>query len=171
MEAGDLSERVAVGGSEEIATLAGAFNAMADSLESQDRLRKSMTSDIAHELRTPLSNIRGYLEAIQEGVVDPSPEMIGSIHEEAMQLQRLVDELQDLAQAEAGELRIDVEATDLAALLDRVVLAHRPRAESAGVAVLDARRPSLQELFIALLGEDNPRRDGSHASRRRQETA
>ena len=59
MEAGDLSERVAVGGDDEIASLAGAFNAMADSLERQDRLRRTMAGDIAHELRTPLSNIRG----------------------------------------------------------------------------------------------------------------
>lgn len=133
MGGGDLGERVSVGGPDEIATLAGAFNAMADSLETQDRLRKSMTGDIAHELRTPLSNIRGYLEAIQEGVVEPSPELIASIHEEALHLQRLVDELQDLALAEAGELQIDRRDVALDELLDRVVRAHRPRAEAAGV--------------------------------------
>lgn len=139
MEAGDLGERVPVGGTEEVATLAGAFNAMADSLEAQDRLRKSMTGDIAHELRTPLSNIRGYLEAIQEGVVEPSREMIDSIHEEAVQLQRLVDELAVLASAEAGDLPIDPAPTELGELLERVVLAHRARADTAGIVLeLDA---------------------------------
>jgi two-component system sensor histidine kinase BaeS len=133
MEQGDLSGRVPVAGGDEIATLAGAFNAMADSLERQDRLRRTLTSDIAHELRTPLSNIRGYLEAIREGVAAATPEVIASIHEEAVHLQGLIDDLQELALAEAGELPIRPVATDLGALLQAVVQAHRGRAESAGI--------------------------------------
>jgi len=133
MEGGDLWERVVVSGSDEIADLAGAFNSMAESLQTQDRLRKAMTGDIAHELRTPLSNIRGYLEAIEEGVVEPTPELISSLHEEAVLLQRLVDDLQDLALADADELRIASEPADLGDLLERTVHVHRATAEAAGV--------------------------------------
>jgi len=135
MEGGDLGERVIVSGSDEIADLAGAFNSMAESLQTQDRLRKAMTGDIAHELRTPLSNIRGYLEAIEEGVVEPTPDLISSLHEEAVLLQRLVDDLQDLALADADELRIASEPADLGDLLEGTVHAHRVTADAAGVAL------------------------------------
>ena len=102
-------------------------------MQTQDRLRRAMTGDIAHELRTPLSNIRGYLEAMEEGVVDATPELIVSLHEEAILLQRLVDELQDLALAEADELQIAQEPTDLQALLEQTVQAHRAKAVAAGI--------------------------------------
>jgi len=88
-----------------------------------------------------LSNIRGYLEALDEGIVDPTPELIGSLREEAIHLQGLIDELQDLALAESGELRIDMQPTDLGDLLQRAVTAHRAAAESAGVGLtLEAER-------------------------------
>jgi two-component system sensor histidine kinase BaeS len=147
MESGDLGERVEVGGGDELATLAGAFNAMAGSLEEQDRLRRTLTGDIAHELRTPLSNLRGYLEAIHDGVLEPTPELIGSLHEEAQQLQRLVDDLQDLASAEAGELRVETTPTELLPLLDGVVQGHQRRAEEAGVGLeLHAGAPVIVDL-------------------------
>ncbi|NQV07714.1 HAMP domain-containing protein [bacterium] len=133
LESGDLTERVEAGGSDEIGHLAGAFNSMAASLESQDALRRRVTGDIAHELRTPLSNIRGYLEAILEGVAQPEPVVIESLHEEAVHLQRLVDDLQDLALAESGELRIDLVDLDLGDLVTAAVAAHRVRAGVAGV--------------------------------------
>jgi two-component system sensor histidine kinase BaeS len=133
MEEGDLSERVDAGGADEIGELAAAFNSMAASLEEQDRLRRTMTSDVAHELRTPLSNIRGYLEAMQEGVADPSAELIDSLHEEALHVQHLLDDLQYLSLAEAGELRITMDDVDLAGLAGRVVQAHQARAGAAGI--------------------------------------
>ncbi|MFN8487996.1 MAG: ATP-binding protein [Caldilineaceae bacterium] len=106
MERGDLRQRVANGAKDEIGKLAHAFNAMADSLARIEQLRRNMVSDVAHELRTPLSNIRGYLEAIQDGVVRPTRETIDSLFEEAMLLNRLVDDLQELAMAEAGQLKL-----------------------------------------------------------------
>ena len=83
MERGDLNQRVRIRSGDEIGQLAHAFNGMADGLARLDRLRRSMASDIAHELRTPLSNIRGYLEALQDQVLQPTPRLIASIHEES----------------------------------------------------------------------------------------
>lgn len=107
MQSGDLDQQVSVSSKDEIGELAGAFNSMAAGLKKQEELRRHMVSDVAHELRTPLSNIRGYLEALREGLVEPTPSAISSLHEEALLLGRLVDELQDLTLAEAGQLTLN----------------------------------------------------------------
>jgi signal transduction histidine kinase len=106
LERGDLSQRVQVQSKDEIGALGHAFNAMADGLARLEHLRRNMVTDVAHELRTPLTNIRGYLEALRDGVAQPSPALIGSLHEEAMLLNHLIDDLQELALAEAGQLRL-----------------------------------------------------------------
>lgn len=102
MEKGDLTQRVEVESQDEIGELAGAFNAMAGGLARAEDLRRNMVSDVAHELRTPLTNIRGNLEALRDGVLDPTPEVVDSLYEEAMLLGRLVDDLQELALVESG---------------------------------------------------------------------
>ena len=130
MQAGDLSQRVAIASDDEIGKLGSAFNGMATSLEQQEQLRRNMVSDIAHELRTPLTNIRGYLEAIQDGLVNPDTPTISSIHEEAMLLNRLVEDLQELSLAEAGQLRIDVRPVDLGEIVEGAVMAHRLPAQA-----------------------------------------
>jgi signal transduction histidine kinase len=132
MEAGDLSQRVDIASRDEIGDLARAFNSMADGLAQLEQLRRNMVTDVAHELRTPLSNIQGYLEALQDGVVEPDRHMIGSLHEEAMLLNRLVDDLQELSLAEAGQLRLERQPVALADVVDRAVEAVRPRAEAEG---------------------------------------
>ena len=136
MESGKLDERVVSVGHDEIGQLAQAFNSMAASLEESELERRTLTSDIAHELRTPLSNIRGYLEAIQDGVVEPTAEVVASLHEEALLLQQLVDDLQTLSLAEAGHLRLHLEPVDLAVLATQVVTAYQAQAESAGVTLV-----------------------------------
>jgi signal transduction histidine kinase len=133
MERGDLSQRVEVQSNDEIGELAQAFNAMANGLTRLEELRRNMVSDVAHELRTPLSNIRGYLEAVQDGVVEPKPEVIGSLHEEAMLLNRLVDDLQELALAEAGQLKLERRLVAPSDLVNRALEAARPRARAEGV--------------------------------------
>ncbi len=97
--------------------------------------RRAMVGDVAHELRTPLSNIRGWLEAAQDGVATPDDAFIASLHEEAVLLQHVIDDLQDLAAADAGELRVHPEPLGAAELLGQVAAAHRARAEAAGVTV------------------------------------
>lgn len=140
MERGDLSQRVEARGGDEVGALAQAFNAMADALERAEAARRAMVSDVAHELRTPLTNIRGHIEALQDGLMQPDAETLASLHEEAMHLGRLVDDLRDLALADAGHLTLDREPLDVGPALERAVAAAAARAASAGVA-LEAVRP------------------------------
>ncbi|MGW8226397.1 MAG: sensor histidine kinase [Anaerolineales bacterium] len=121
MEKGDLSQRVTVSTKGELGELAHAFNAMAEGLTRLEQLRQNMVTDVAHELRTPLSNVRGYLEALRDGVVKPTPETIASVYEEAMLLNRLVDDLQELALAEAGQLKLVCQPVDIRQVIDKAV--------------------------------------------------
>jgi len=133
MERGDLSQRVEVQSEDEIGELARAFNAMADGLARLEGLRRNMVSDVAHELRTPLSNIRGYLEAVQDGVVESKPEVIGSLYEEAMLLNRLVDDLQELSLAEAGQLKLERQPVSPSDIVNRATEAARAQAAAKGI--------------------------------------
>jgi len=135
MERGDLSQRVEVESNDEIGELARAFNAMADGLTRLEELRRNMVTDVAHDLRTPLSNIRGYLEALQDGVVEPKREVVDSLHEEAMLLTRLVDDLQELALAEAGQLRLERQPVVPADLVNKATDAARAQAAAKGIAL------------------------------------
>ncbi|MFF6913799.1 ATP-binding protein [Streptomyces sp. NPDC012466] len=139
---GDLGRRVPVSGRDEIAQLGRAFNRMAESIQAVEQRQRRLTGDIAHELRTPLANLRGYLEALRDGVVEPTPELLDSLHEEALLQQRIVDDLQDLALAEAGALTYHRVRVDLRELLEAAGTAHRAQADAAGVALrLEAPRP------------------------------
>ncbi len=128
MEKGDLSKRVEVSSKDEIGELAHAFNAMADGLTHLEQLRRNMVTDVAHELRTPLSNIRGYLEAMRDGVAKPNPALINSLHEEALLLSRLVDDLQELELAEAGQLKLVKQPVEIKEVIEKAVHAVQPLA-------------------------------------------
>ncbi|WP_346146055.1 sensor histidine kinase [Nonomuraea recticatena] len=133
MRDGDSSARVTVRTTGEISELATAFNEMSEHLQRMEEQRKAMVSDVSHELRTPLSNLRGWLEAAQDGVAELDPALIASLVEEILLLQHIVDDLQELALADAGKLRLHVEPVHLGDLLDQVATAHRGRAEAAGL--------------------------------------
>ncbi|WP_328603876.1 HAMP domain-containing histidine kinase [Amycolatopsis sp. NBC_00345] len=133
MKAGETGARVRVKGKDEIARLAVAFNDMSEARERLEVARKAMVSDVAHELRTPLSNIRGWLEATQDGISRLDDELVASLLEEALHLQHIVDDLQDLALADAGSLRVHPEPIDANVLLAQLAAAHAPRADAAGV--------------------------------------
>jgi len=124
---GDLSQRVRLQGEDEVASLAEAFNSMASDLEYAEQLRRNMVADVAHELRTPLSNIQGYLEAIRDGMVEPDGAAIRSLNEETALLSRLVNELQELSLAEAGELKLVYQTEDVAGLLRQAVTSWQPQ--------------------------------------------
>ena len=132
---GDLSQRVQSKEKGEVGELAQAFNAMAENLERGEQLRRNMIADIAHELRTPLSNLKGYLEAIRDGVVGPDPDAIRSLDEEANLLSRLVDDLQELSLAEASELKLDYQMEDIIKLLKQTVAVRQTQAAAQGVLI------------------------------------
>ncbi|MFF5933137.1 sensor histidine kinase [Streptomyces sp. NPDC012508] len=133
MKEGGEAAPIAVPADHEIGQLAAAFNELTEHRARLEAQRKAMVSDVAHELRTPLSNIRGWLEAAQDGVADTDPALIASLLEEAVQLQHIIDDLQDLAQADAGALRLHREPVDVVELLGQVAAAHQAEAERAGV--------------------------------------
>ncbi|WP_262060504.1 sensor histidine kinase [Streptomyces sp. STR69] len=129
----ELYVRVPVRTRDEAGILAEAFNDLAERRERMEAQRKAMVSDIAHELRSPLTNIRGWLEVTRDGFVEPDPALLGSLHEEAMVLQRVIDDLQDLAAADAGTLRLHREPVRVEDLFDQVAAAYRVTADTAGV--------------------------------------
>ncbi|MEU9174790.1 HAMP domain-containing sensor histidine kinase [Streptomyces sp. NPDC048420] len=129
----ELHVRVPVTTRDETGILAAAFNDLTERRERIEAQRKEMVSDIAHELRSPLTNIRGWLEVTRDGVVDPDPALLGSLHEEALVLQRVIDDLQDLADADAGTLRLHREPVRCDELLQQVAAAHRVAAGAARV--------------------------------------
>jgi two-component system sensor histidine kinase BaeS len=133
--AGDRGERVEVAGRDELADLGREFNRMAAALQDSEERQRRMVADVAHELRTPLANLRGYLEALSDGVLPPTPELFASLHEEALLQQRIVDDLQDLALAEAGTLAYHRGQVDLAELAEACRTAHDPQTRAAGLVV------------------------------------
>jgi signal transduction histidine kinase len=143
---GDFSQRVQVKDRSELGELAEAFNSMGSDLERAEKLRRNMVADVAHELRTPLSNICGYLEALRDGVIKPDAETIRSLHEEASLLSRLVDDLQELSLAEAGELKLVCQAENIGELIRQTVAAVQAQATAKGLSVfidLPGKLPSV----------------------------
>ena len=128
----DQVPQVEVRSSDEIGELGQAFNQMAQTIGRQETLRRNLMADIAHELRTPLTVIRGDLEGLLDGVLQPTPEALASLQEEALLLSRLVDDLRALAQAEAGQLRLERRPTDVGELLRGVVASLDLQAEAHG---------------------------------------
>jgi two-component system OmpR family sensor kinase/two-component system sensor histidine kinase BaeS len=139
---GDLSQRVAAQGNDELANLGRSFNRMAASLEQAERSRRALTADIAHELRNPLAVQRANLEALQDGLYPATPENLAPILEQNLLLTRLVDDLHTLALADAGQLRLEKQPVDLSGLLRRVAARFAPQAEAGHFAIeLQAERP------------------------------
>ena len=126
---GDLAQAVPVRSDDELGRLATAFNQMSTDLTQSRDLRRQMTADIAHDLRTPLSLILGHAEALSDGVLPPTPETFDVIHDEAQRLNRLVEDLRLLSLAEAGELPLMKRLVSPQSLLERAVVAHAPAAQ------------------------------------------
>ena len=133
MRDGEAPSQVVVAADNEIGRLATAFNDMSAHRARMEEQRKVMVSDVAHELRTPLSNIRGWLEGAQDGVADADATFVSSLLEEAVQLQHIIDDLQDLSAADAGALRLHPEPVRIEELLAHVAAAHQAQADAAGV--------------------------------------
>jgi two-component system sensor histidine kinase BaeS len=132
---GALGHQVKVRSRDEIGTLAASFNQMSAQLAHSNGLRRQMTADIAHDLRTPLSVILGYTEALSDGKFNGSPEMFSVMHTEALHLNHLIDDLKTLSLADAGEIPLVPQAVFPLDLLNRTAVAHQVKAGQQGVTI------------------------------------
>ncbi len=130
---GNLTSRVVASGIDEINRLSEAFNKMAHSLEIQESLRKKMTSNIAHELRTPVSAIRGELEGMMDGLIPLDQEHIQSLHAEIGRFKTIIEGLEELSRAEASSLSLEKHAINLDTFLRNIIERYRRMFRDKGV--------------------------------------
>lgn len=133
----ELERRVDVGGSREIVALGHAFNEMADELQRGEILRRNLMADVAHELRTPLSVLQGNLRAIIDDVYPLEKAEVARLYDQTRHLSRLVNDLHDLAQAEAQELPLNYVDADIVALVRAAAQSFAPLAEEEGVRLVE----------------------------------
>jgi len=137
--AGDFAARVPATRSDELGALAEDFNLLAATLERNRTARQQWGADIAHELRTPIGILRGEIQALQDGIRQPGPETLASLHAECDRLAGLVDDLYQLALSDAGALVYRLEVLDLGELLREVAASHAGAMKDAGLELtLDA---------------------------------
>jgi two-component system sensor histidine kinase BaeS len=148
MAAGRLDQQVTVRSRDEIGALAASFNHMSADLARASHLRKQMTADLAHDLRTPLSILGGYTEGLKDGRFQPTPAMYTLMHGEVEHLQRLVEDLRLLSLADAGELSLNRRAVDPAALVERTGLAYMVQAEAQGLALRVEAAENLPSIMV-----------------------
>lgn len=124
---GHYDERVAVPASDELRDVAQSFNQMAEALAQVEQQRVTLIGNVAHELRTPLAGLEGYLEGLLDGVLPGDPETISAMQHEVRRLRRLVDDLQHLSRVETGQVAIHPQVFDMVALAQRIVAQLRPQ--------------------------------------------
>jgi signal transduction histidine kinase len=144
----DLSRRVEVTGSDEVKEVARAFNDMAATLEGAETLRRNLLADVAHELRTPLSVLQGNLRAILDDVYPLDKAEVARLYDETRLLSRLVNDLHELAQAEANQLALNRQTTNLASLIESTAAAFSPAAEAKGVTLNSQLPPALPPVQV-----------------------
>jgi two-component system sensor histidine kinase BaeS len=145
---GDLGQQVAVRTRDEMGELATSFNQMSADLAQASQLRRQMTADVAHELRTPLSLILGYTESLSDGKLPATQETFDIMYDEAQHLSRLINDLRTLSLADAGELPLNRRPVDPQALLERAMSAHMPEAQRRGISIQIQAPPGLPEIEV-----------------------
>ena len=148
MAKGELKQHVSVKSKDELGELAAAFNQMSSDLDRLNLSRRQMTADIAHDLRSPLTVIGGYVESMRDGVLKPTPERLDTIHAEVDHLQRLVEDLRTLSQADAGVLTLNRVALTPLALLERMAKSYEQQAAQKSVTLGVQARADLPEVAL-----------------------
>ncbi len=155
---GEYGHQVAVRSSDEVGQMASRFNQMSTQLARDQQLRKQMVSDIAHELRTPITGMRCSIEALRDGLLPFEPQTADELHQDLLQLQRLVEDLQMLSLAEAGELNLQWSPTELPELVGAAVRAlpasdaeQRVRIAAAELRPITTDAGRLRQVLINLL--------------------
>ena len=136
--AGNFAARVDIDPGDEIGELSTAFNRMGDSLEQLERLRKTMVADVAHELRTPLTNLRGYLEGLSDGVIPADKQTLDMLQQENLRLVSLVEDLGQLARADAARAYLDRQSVDLQEGIKEILTLYRMNFEEKRITVTTA---------------------------------
>ena len=142
LEAGDREVRAGASAAPgELGELARAFDQMADSLRHQDELRRTLVADVAHELRTPATILRAACEELVDGLADPTPERLSSLHDEVLRLGRVIEDLEALASAQAAGLHLERVPVDLADVAAQAADLLQPRFDDAGLTLSLATTP------------------------------
>jgi two-component system, OmpR family, sensor kinase len=145
---GDLTRRVDIQSGDEFGDLGHAFNQMAESLDKAETQRRHLIADVAHELRTPLAVIQANLEGMLDGVLPLDTDQVESVHEQTLLLNRLVGDLRLLSLAEAGELALERQPTDLGVLVHRAAEHVRPQAAQKNITIETEVEAGLPEISV-----------------------
>ena len=147
LTAGDYSTRIEVSSSDELGKLSNDFNTLARTLEQNEKTRQQWIADISHELRTPLAVLRGEVEALQDGVRQPTQERLNSLHNEVMNLNRLIEDLYELSMSDIGALSYRKQEVELSELIDSSVNMFHEEFEQKGVS-LEFSRADVETLTV-----------------------
>lgn len=145
---GKLGKQVKVRTQDELGELAASFNKMSKDLERATQARRQMTADIAHDLRSPLSVLTGYSEALSDGKLVGDPEIYQILNQETRHLGRLIDDLRTLSLADSGELPLLLQPIAPAELLTRAANAHRVQADTCQITLTVDAEPGLPEIRV-----------------------
>jgi signal transduction histidine kinase len=145
---GDLEHQVPVRSKDELGQLAASFNQMSADLAQATALRRQMTADIAHDLRSPLTAISGFVEAMRDGVLKPTPTRFEAMYVETQRLRRLVDDLRTLSLTDAGELHMERQAIPPRMLLERLAAVYRQRAGEKDIALTIQVEPNVPDVHV-----------------------
>ncbi|MDO9120204.1 MAG: ATP-binding protein [Anaerolineaceae bacterium] len=152
--AGEYEERLQISGNvqenqlDELDQLALSFNQMADKLEKTESMRLQLIGDVTHELRTPLSAIKGYMEGLIDGVISATPETYNQVYAEADRLQRLVNDLQELSRVEAGAYQLKIESVVPTTLIETVVNHFNRQFDEKGIILKKSIEPNLPNVAV-----------------------
>lgn len=159
-EAGDRDARAGMAGAPgELGELAAAFDQMADTMRREDELRRALVADVAHELRTPATILQAACEELVDGLAEPTPARLSSLHDEALRLGRVIEDLETVASAQAAGLHLERQPVDLAGIAETAAAMLQPQFDDAGIdlsttttpAVVDGDPDRLHQIAVNLL--------------------